>query len=62
MSADRLRATLFGLLVLAGALALLGTLAASAVAGWLGVAVLVLALAVYIQWRRAVRRRRLSGG
>ena len=62
MSADRLRATLFGLLVLAGALALFGTLAASAVAGWLGVAVLVLALAVYIQWRRAVRRRRLSGG
>jgi hypothetical protein len=55
---DRLRAGLFGLLVLAGALALVGTLAKSAVAGWLGVAALVVALAVYIQWRRAVRRTR----
>jgi hypothetical protein len=43
-------------------LALVGTLAESAVAGWLGVATLVAVLAVYFAWRRAVRRRRLSGG
>ncbi|MDQ3822818.1 MAG: hypothetical protein M3321_06215 [Actinomycetota bacterium] len=61
MSAERLRATLFGLLVLAAALALVGTIAASPVAGWLGVAALVAALAVYVQWRRAVRRRRVTG-
>ncbi len=47
--------------VVAAALALVGTLAASPVAGWLGVAALVAALAVYVQWRRAVRRRRLTG-
>jgi hypothetical protein len=62
VSAERLRAVLFGLLVLAGALALIGTLAESALAGWLGVAALLAALAVYLQWRRAVRRRRFSGG
>lgn len=59
MSADRLRALLFGLLVLAAALALLGTLTESAVAGWLGVATLVAVLGVYYVWRRAVRRRRV---
>ena len=62
MSADRLRTLLFGLLVLAAALALIGTLSESAVAGWLGVATLVAVLGVYFAWRRAVRRRRLSGG
>ena len=56
MSADRLRAILFGLLLVAAAFALIGTLAHSAVAGWLGVAALVGALAAYVQWRRAVRR------
>jgi heme O synthase-like polyprenyltransferase len=59
VSADRLRALLFGLLVLAAALALLGTLTESAVAGWLGVATLVAVLGVYYVWRRAVRRRRV---
>ena len=58
MSADRLRALLFGLLVLAAALALVGTLTESAVAGWLGVATLVAVLGVYYVWRREVRRRR----
>jgi hypothetical protein len=62
VTADRLRMLLFGLLVLAAVLALIGTLAESAVAGWLGVAALLAVLAVYFQWRRAVRRRRLSGG
>jgi hypothetical protein len=62
MSADRLRSLLFGLLVLAAALALVGTLAESAVAGWLGVATLVAVLAVYVVWRRAVRRRRFTAG
>jgi uncharacterized membrane protein len=62
VSAGRLRSLLFALLVLAAALALVGTLAESAVAGWLGVATLVAVLAVYVPWRRAVRRRRLSGG
>ena len=62
MSPERLRTLLFGLLVLAAALALIGTLAQSTLAGWLGVAALLAALGVYLQWRRAVRRRRLSGG
>jgi hypothetical protein len=57
MTADQLRRILFGLLVVAGALALIGTLTQSGVAGWLGVATLVAALAVYVQWRRTVRRR-----
>ena len=61
MSPEQLRAGLFWLLAVAAALALVGTLAKSAVAGWLGVAALVAALAVYVTWRRAVRRRRLSG-
>lgn len=58
MSAGRLRSLLFGLLVLAAVLALVGTLAESAVAGWLGVATLVAVLGVYFAWRREVRRRR----
>jgi hypothetical protein len=62
VTADRLRAIIFALLVSAGVLALIGTLAESAVAGWLGVATLVATLAVYVQWRRVVRKRRLSGG
>ena len=62
MTAERLRLTLVGLLVLAGALALIGTLAASPVAGWLGIAALVASLVVYVQWRRAVRQQRVSGG
>ena len=57
MSADQLRRILFGLLVVAAALALIGTLTHSGAAGWLGVATLVAAVAVYVQWRRAVRRR-----
>lgn len=57
MTADQLRLSLFGLLVVAAALALIGTLTHSGVAGWLGVGTLVAALAVYVQWRRAVRRR-----
>ena len=60
MSADRLRGILFGLLVAAAALALIGTLAKSAVAGWLGVATLAAALVVYVRWRREVRRSRFS--
>jgi ACR3 family arsenite efflux pump ArsB len=58
MSPERLRALLFGALALAAALALIGTLAHSAVAGWLGVATLVAALVLYVRWRRAVRRTR----
>jgi Na+/proline symporter len=58
MSANRLRALVFGLLVLAAVLALIGTLAESAVAGWLGVAALGAVLAVYVLWRRTVRRTR----
>lgn len=58
MRPERLRALLFGGLVLAAAFALIGTLARSAVAGWLGVAALLAALVVYVQWRRAVRRTR----
>lgn len=58
MSAGRLRSLLFGLLVLAAVLALVGTVAKSAVAGWLGVATLVAVLGVYFAWRREVRRRR----
>ena len=57
MTGDRLRGILFGLLAGAAALALIGTLTGSDVAGWLGVAALVAALAVWVQWRRAVRRR-----
>ena len=44
------------LLVAAGALALLGTLTHSALAGWLGVVALLGALAAYGIWRREVRR------
>ena len=58
MSPERLRAILFGLLVVAAALALIGTLAQSALAGWIGVAALLGAVATYVQWRRAVRRAR----
>jgi hypothetical protein len=56
MSPERLRRLLFGTLVLAAAFALIGTFAHSAVAGWLGVATLAAAVALYVQWRRAVRR------
>jgi hypothetical protein len=59
VTAGRLRSLLFALLILAAVLALVGTLAESAVAGWLGVATLVAVLAVYVAWRRAVRRRGL---
>lgn len=48
----------FGLLVVAGVLALVGTVTESAIAGWLGVAALATVLVVYVQWRRVVRRRR----
>jgi hypothetical protein len=58
MTVHQLRLILFGLLVAATALALVGTLAHSALAGWLGVAALLAALAAYVQWRRAVRRAR----
>ena len=57
MTADQLRLSLFGLLAVAAALALIGTLTHSGVAGWLGVATLVATLVVYVQWRRTVRRR-----
>jgi hypothetical protein len=46
------------LLAAAAALALVGTLTHSAIAGWLGVAALVGAVAAYVQWRRVVRRTR----
>ena len=46
------------LLVAAAALALAGTLAQSAVVGWLGVAAFVGAVAAYVVWRREVRRTR----
>lgn len=46
------------LLVAAAALALLGTITQSAIAGWLGVAALFGAVAAYFQWRREVRRTR----
>jgi hypothetical protein len=49
---------LIALLVLAAALALVGTLTHSAVAGWAGIAALVAAFVAYIAWRRAVRERR----
>ena len=62
MSADRLRALVFVLVGLAAILALVGTLAESAVAGWLGVATLVAVLVVYAAWRRAVRRGRFTAG
>ena len=44
------------LIAAAAALALVGTLAQSAVVGWLGVAALLGAVAAYVQWRRTVRR------
>jgi membrane protein implicated in regulation of membrane protease activity len=51
---------LVALLVLAAALALVGTLAHSALAGWAGVGALVAAFVAYVAWRRAVRQRRLT--
>jgi hypothetical protein len=47
---------LVALIVAAPALALVGTLTGSTVAGWGGVAALVAAFAAYIYWRRGVRR------
>ena len=49
---------LVGLLAVAALLALVGTVTQSAIAGWLGVAALLGAVAAYFQWRRAVRRTR----
>jgi membrane protein DedA with SNARE-associated domain len=46
------------LLVLAGILALVGTLTKSAVAGWAGLAALLGAFVAYLAWRRSVRQRR----
>ena len=46
------------LLAAAGALALVGTLTHSAIAGWLGVAALIGSVAAYVYWRREVRRTR----
>jgi hypothetical protein len=46
------------LLAIAAALALVGTVTHSPIAGWLGVAALLGAVAAYIQWRREVRRTR----
>ncbi len=46
------------LLVAAAALAFLGTVTQSALAGWLGVAALLGAVAAYVFWRREVRRTR----
>ena len=58
MTVERDRLLLVGLLVLAAVFALIGTLSHSAVAGWLGIAALLGAVAAYFQWRRAVRRTR----
>ena len=44
------------LLAATAALALVATLTQSRIAGWLGVAALLGAVAAYVQWRRAVRR------
>ena len=49
---------LVALLAAAAALALVGTVTHSAIAGWLGLAALVAAVAAYVQWRREVRRTR----
>jgi len=51
---------LVALIAAAAVLALVGTLTQSAVAGWLGVAALVGAVAAYALWRRDVRRERYS--
>jgi Na+/proline symporter len=50
------------LIGVAAALALIGTVTGSAVAGWAGVAALLGAFVAYLAWRRGVRNRRLSGG
>jgi hypothetical protein len=55
VSAARLRATLFVLLVVAAVLSVVGKKADSPWIGWVSFAIFIVAVGVYFRWRQAVR-------
>ena len=57
MSANRLRALLVALLVVAAVVSVVGKKAGSAWIGWLSFAIFIAAVAVYFRWRLTVRGR-----
>ncbi|HZT92130.1 MAG TPA: hypothetical protein VFA05_08835 [Gaiellaceae bacterium] len=63
MRADRLRWLLIALLALAAAISVVANKSRSVVVGWIGFAVFLGAVALFVAWRRAAldeRRRRLG--
>ena len=58
MSANRLRAWLIAVLVLAAVLSVAGNKSNSPFLGWVSFAVFLGALALYVTWRRAALRER----
>ena len=58
MSANRLRATLIGALVVAAVVSVIGNKASSPWLGWLSFAVFLCAIVLYVTWRRTALRER----
>jgi uncharacterized membrane protein YfcA len=54
MSANRLRWALIGVLALAAVVSLVGNKTGSAFVNWLGFAIFLCALVLYLTWRRTV--------
>jgi len=58
MKANVLRLYLIGALVVAAVISVIGNKAGSPLIGWLSFAVFLVALVVYVSWRRAALRER----
>jgi membrane protein CcdC involved in cytochrome C biogenesis len=57
-SAKALRVYLIGVLVVAAAISVIGNKTHSPLVGWLSFAVFLIALALYVNWRRAALKER----